>query len=145
MRDLAHRLVTYEAVAVQTSEPIESPAVRVYEKLRKTLIAFTGLAAFQSLASRALTKARAETPGLRAVRVAEDGSLQSRGGFEPQIEMDNGLAGEFLVGDGGIILIACLLGLLVLFIGAVATLSLLRVAWPSAAFDDRIFENGRKA
>ena len=34
MRDLAHRLLTYEAGADKSSEPRESATLRVYEKLR---------------------------------------------------------------------------------------------------------------
>jgi hypothetical protein len=145
MRDLAHWLLAYETVAGKTSEPGQVGTLRVYEKLRQSLSAFAGVAAFESLAFRALTQAKAEAPSLWAVRIAEGGSLQGLGEFEPQIDMDKDLAGEFQAGDGGTILIARLLGLLVLFLGEAPTLSLLRVAWPSAAFDDHISENGRKA
>ena len=48
-------------------------------------------------------------------------------------------------GDGGIILIARLLGLLRLFLGEALTLSLLRNAWPGEVFDDRNSAHGRKA
>ena len=140
MRDLAHRLLTYEAGAGKTSEPMESPTLRVYEKLRQSLGAFAGSAGFQSLAFRALTLARPEAPSLGAARVAVDGSLQGLGEIETQIDMDKDRAGE-----GGIILIARLLGLLRIFLGEALTLSLLRNAWPGEAFDDRNTGNGRKA
>jgi hypothetical protein len=140
MRDLAHRLLTYEAVADKISEPVESAALRVYEKLRQSLGAFAGTAGFQSLASRALALARTEAPSLSVARVSADGSLQGLDEFEHQIDMDKSRAGE-----GGIILIACLLGLLLIFLGENVTLSLLRNAWPGAAFDDRNSGNGRKA
>ncbi len=65
--------------------------------------------------------------------------------FETQIDIDKDRAGESPAGEGGIILIARLLGLLLLFLGEALTLSLLRNAWPGAAFDDRNSENGRKA
>ena len=140
MRDLAHRLLTYEAGAAKTSEPMESPSLRVYEKLRRSLGEFVGVTGFQSLASRALTLARPEAPSLGAARVAVDGSLQGLGEIETQIDMDKDRAGE-----GGIILIARLLGLLRIFLGEALTLSLLRNAWPSEAFDDRNSVHGRKA
>ena len=82
MRDLAHRLLAYEAVAGKTSEPMESATLRVYEKLRQSLGAFAGVAGFQSLASRALTLARSEAPSLSAVQVTADGSLQGLGEIE---------------------------------------------------------------
>ena len=64
MRDLAHRLLAYEAVTGKTSEPSEVAALRVYEKLRQSLSAFAGVAAFESLAFRALTQAKSEAPSL---------------------------------------------------------------------------------
>ena len=140
MRDLAHRLLTYEAGAGKSSKPMESPALRVYEKLRRSLGEFVGVAGFQSLASRALTLARPEAPGLSAARVTEDGYLQGLGELGNQFDMDNDRAG-----DGGIILIARLLGLLLIFLGEALTLSLLRDAWPGATFDDRNSGNGRKS
>jgi hypothetical protein len=145
MRDLAHRLFAYEVVAGKTSEPVEFATLRVYEKLRQSLSAFAGVAAFESLAFRALTQAKSEAPSLWAVQVAEGESLQGLGEFEPQIDMDKDLSGEFPAGDGGIVLIARLLGLLLIFLGEALTLSLLRNAWPGEAFDDRNSGNGRKA
>ena len=132
MRDLAHRLLTYEAGAGNASEPMEFATLRVYEKLRQRLSTFAGVAAFESLAFRALTQAKSEAPGLWAVQVAADGSLQGLGEFESQIDIDKDLAGE-----GGIVLIARFLVLLRIFLGEALTLSLLRSAWPSESFDDR--------
>ena len=145
MRDLAHRLFAYEVVAGKTSEPVEFATLRVYEKLRQSLSAFAGVAAFESLAFRALTQAKSEAASLWAVQVAEGGSLQGLGEFEPQIDMDKDLSGEFPAGDGGIVLIARLLGLLLIFLGEALTLSLLRNEWPGEAFDDRNSIHGRKA
>ena len=50
-----------------------------------------------------------------------------------------------LAGDVGIILIANLLELLLMFLGEALTLSLLRDAWPGEVFDDGNAVNGRKA
>jgi len=140
MRDLAHLLLTYEAVAGKASEPVESATLRVYEKLRQSLGEFVGVAGFYSLASRALALAKPEAPSLNAARVSGDGALQGLGEIETQIDMDNDLAGE-----GGIILIARLLGLLRIFLGEALTLSLLRNSWPGEVFDDRNSEVRRKA
>jgi hypothetical protein len=144
-RDLARCLLSYEAGSIKSSESMESATLSVYEKLRQSLSAFAGVAAFESLAFRALTQAKSEAPGLWAVQVTEGGSLQGLGEFEPQTEIDKDLAGEFRAGEGGIILIARLLGLLLIFLGEAITLSLLRNAWPGAAFDDRSLGNGREA
>jgi len=64
--------------------------------------------------------------------------LQGLGEIKAQIDMDKDRAGE-----GGIILIARLLGLLRIFLGETLTLRLLRNAWPGEAFDDRNAGNGR--
>ena len=139
MRDLAHRLLAYEAATGKTSEPMESPTLRVYEKLRLSLGEFVGAAAFQSLASRALSLARPESLSLSAARITKDGYLQGQGEIENQFDSDNDQ-----VGEGGIILIARLLGLLRIFLGEALTLSLLRNAWPGEALDDRNSPHGRK-
>ncbi len=114
--------------------------MRVYEKLRQSLGEFVGVAGFQSLASRALTLSRPEVPSLSAARVAADGSLQGLGEFQTQID-----GHKDPVGDGEIILIARLLGLLRTFLGEALTLSLLRNTWPGEVFDDRNSLHGRKA
>ena len=144
-RDLALCLLNYEAVSAKSSESMESATLSVYEKLRQSLSVFAGVAAFESLAFRALTQAKSEAPSLWAVKVTEDGSLQGLGEDEPQIDMDKDLADKFPAGDGGIVLIALLLGLLLLFLGEASTLSLLRNAWPGEAFDDYSSEMGRNA
>jgi hypothetical protein len=140
MRDLAARLIAFELNAGESSEPIESAALRVYKKLRQSISAFAGAAAFQSLAFRALSQVQSEVPRLWAVQVAEDGSLEGLSDIRSQIDNDMDLAGE-----EGTILIARILNLLHIFLGEALTLSLLRDAWPGAAFDDRNSGNGRKS
>ena len=138
MRELAQRLLEYEAAAGKASDTMESPTLRVYDKLRQSLGEFVGVAGFQSLASRALTLARPEAPSLGAARVSSDGSLQGVSEIETQIDMDKNQAG-----DGGIILIARLIGLLRMFLGEALTRSLLRNAWPGEALDDHTLAHGR--
>ena len=146
-RALAHRLLAYEAIADKNSEPVESATLRVYEKLRQSLSALAGVAAFQSIAFRALTQAKAEAPGLWAVQIAADGSLDGLGELEPQpdeFEPQLG-SGKEQVDDGGVILIDHILGLLLIFLGQAITLNLLRNTWPGASFDDRNAGNGRES
>ena len=148
MRDVAHRLLTYEAGAGKTSEPTESHAQRVYKKLRQSLVEFVGVVGFQSLESRALKPARPEAMRDGAAQIASEESLlgleqglgENRGEIGTQIDMDKDLAGEV-----GIVLIANLLELLLIFLGEPLTLSLLRVTWPGAALDNCSSENGRNA
>jgi hypothetical protein len=145
MRDLARNLVTREANAAGTSEPEEEAALRVYEKLRQALGKFAGVAGFQSLASRALALARLEDPGFSGAQVNADGSLQGLDEIELQIGIDKDQAHERPAGERGILLIARLLGLLLIFLGEALTLSLLRSMWPGASLDDLNSGNGRKA
>jgi len=128
---LAQRLLAYEAVAGKNSEPAESAAFRVCERLRRPIITLAGVAGFRSLLSRALTLARAEAPSLNTVQVAADGSLKGLDELEPHKEE---------AGDGGAILIAQLIGLLLTFIGEGLTLRLVQDVWPEAAFDGRVSE-----
>ena len=121
--NLARRLLACEVVASENSEPTESSAVRVCEKLRRPLCALAGVAGYRSLLSRALTLARTEAPGLSAVQVAPDGSLEGLGEFESQIEKDH-------AGEAGVILIAQLLGLCLALIGEVLTLRLVEDVSP---------------
>ena len=116
-RHLAERLLLYEAVAGENSEPAESAAFRVCAKLRRPLITLAGVAGFRSLLSRALTLARAEAPSLSAVQVAADGSLKGLDELEPQTDKEQAR-------DGGAILIAQLIGLLVRVVGEAMTLQL---------------------
>jgi hypothetical protein len=144
MRDLAERVLAYEAFGGESSVPLESATLRVYEKLRTGLGEVTGVAGFQSLASRALALARSDVPSLSAVRVSADGALQGLDEIEHQLDVDKIRAGEFPAGEGGITFLARLLGLLLLFLGESLTLSLLRVTWPGGNFNDCTSENGRK-
>jgi hypothetical protein len=116
-RYLAQRLLTYEAVAGENSEPTESGAFRVCAKVRQPLITLAGVAGFRSLLSRALTLARARAPSLSAVLVAPDGSLKVLAELEPEIDTEQ-------VREAGIILITQLLGLLVRVVGEAMTLQL---------------------
>ena len=144
-RELARRLLIYESEAGRRSDPVASPTLRVYEKLRESLGAFAGIAGFRSLASRALALARTEVPSLSAVQVSADGALQGLSEIEQQFDIDKVEAGEFPAGVGGIILISRLLGLLLIFLGEALTLSILRNAWPGATFDERSLGNGRES
>jgi hypothetical protein len=113
-RDLAQQLIAHEGAAGKTSEPMEFAAFRACETLRRPVCALAGVAGFRSLLSRALALARAEAPTLSAVQVAADGSLQGLDELGRKIDKDQ-------VREGGAILIAQLLGLLLTFIGEAMT------------------------
>ena len=136
-RHLAQRLLAYEAVAGESSEPAESAAFRVCAKLRRPLITLAGVDGFRSLLSRALTLAKAEAPSLSAVQVAADGSVKGLDELALQTEKEQAR-------DGGVILIAQLIGLLRTFIGEGLTLRLVQDVWPEAALDGRVSEERGK-
>ena len=136
-RNLAQRLLAYEAVGDENSAPSESAASRVCAKLRGPLITLAGVAGFCSLLSRALTLARAEVPSLSAVQVAADGSLRGLDELVSQTDKEHAR-------EGGVILIAQLVGLLLTFIGEGLTIRLVQDVWPEAAFDGRVSEKRGK-
>jgi hypothetical protein len=136
-RHLAQRLLAYEAVAGENSEPAESAAFRVCAKLRRPLLAFAGVDGFRSLLSRALTLARTEAPSLSAVQVAADGSLRGLDKLASQTDKEQAR-------DGGARLIAQLIELLLTFIGEGLTLRLVQDVWPEAAFGGRLPRKERK-
>ncbi len=130
IQGLAQRLLAFEAGHNNSSDARVDVAVQVIEELRIRLIRLAGVDGFRSLLSRALTLAKAEVPSLNVVHVSADGSLEGFDGIEQSQE--TGAAGR----QGGIVLVAHLLELLVTFIGAPLTLRLVCDAWPDASMDE---------
>jgi hypothetical protein len=124
--DLARRILAYEAVKGKPCRSMESAATLANEKLRLHLCALVGVAGYQGLLSRALTLARAEVPGLGAVRVTTDGYLQGLSELEPHIDQDHAQ-------EGGVIFLAQLLGLFISFIGEALTFQLVQDVAPNLA------------
>jgi hypothetical protein len=77
-----------------------------------------GVDGFQALASRALALAKSQSPRLSAVQVTANGGLRGLSEVESQTDADED-------GEGGIILIAQLLGLFLTFLGEATTLRLI--------------------
>lgn len=130
--DLAQRLLAYESAA-KAEEATTPPLFRVCETLRRPLSALAGTIAFRTLLERALALAKARAPGLGAVQVKDDGSLQGLSG------PPNNQAAD------GVVLIASLLGLLSAFIGEAMMLRLVLDAWPGLSANDLEFLKGREA
>ena len=114
-RELAQRLLAYEAVEAGTALQDTEAVYRVCEKLRRPFTTLAGAAGFRSLLARALTLAKKESPLLDAWEVKPDGSLQ-------------GLNDKAV--QSGAVLIAHLIGLMITFIGESLTLRLLHDVWP---------------
>jgi len=113
-RELAQRLLAYEAAEAETSMADTQAVCRVCDKLRRPLTTLAGAAGFRSLLARALTLAKQESPALGAWEVKPDGSL-------------GGLDGEGA--QSGSVLVAQLIGLMITFIGESLTLRLLHDVW----------------
>jgi hypothetical protein len=120
--DLARRILANETVEGKSSER-KSAAILVNEKLRLHLCALAGVAGYQGLLSRALTLAKEDAPNLSAVQVTADGYLQGLIDLEPQIDEDPAQ-------QGGVILLAQLLGLFLSFIGEALTFRLVQDVAP---------------
>ena len=120
IRELAQRLLAYEAVGDNPSGANMPAGFRVAEKLRRPLSTLAGSSGFRSLLARALTLAKAQVPRLSAVQIKPDGSLEGL----------SDLGNQDQAAEAGVILIAQLLGLLVTFIGESLMLSLVLDAWP---------------
>jgi len=118
IRDWARRLIASEVDADPSSAQAELAILRVYEKLRRQLCAPVGVDGFQSLASRALSLAKSQSPRLSAVRVMANGGLHGLGEVEFQMETEEDA-------EVGIILIAELLGLFLTLLGEAATVRLI--------------------
>lgn len=122
-RSLATRVITYEARATSPPSAKAVTAYQACDRLRSPLMSLVGSGGFHAIHSRALHLATLEIPALGTVRMSADGTLQGleklRGELDP---------GDF--SEGGIVLLAQLLGLLIALIGEPMTLRLVREAWP---------------
>src|SRR6202795_153664 len=119
MRDFAERLIAYETRGNESSGTKTPAAFPVCEKLRPRLANLMGNTGFRALLSRALARAEAEVPSLRAMQVKADGSLAGLDELEAQLD-----PGE--LAEGSVVLVAQLVELLVAFIGENLTLRLVR-------------------
>jgi len=120
-RDLAERLLRYEAGKESPSGPDALQAVHVCQKLNLPLSKLVGETGSSALLTRALTLAKREAEVLSPVKVTDDGALE---GWNGQAES----ASTVLVGH--------LLGLVVTFLGEALTLRLLHDVWPDRTISD---------
>lgn len=120
MRELARRMLAYEAAAGQTPSGDTPAAFRVSEKLRRPLVTLAGAAGFRALLTRALALTRAHTPAVAAFEVRPDGSLDGLTDFKNDAQ----------AAEAGLQVIAQLLDLLVVFIGQPLVLRLVLDVWP---------------
>jgi hypothetical protein len=121
IRELAEQLIAFEG-ASETAATASLPVVsRVVEKLRGPLGKLAGIEGFRALLTRALMLAKAQIPGLGAIHINPDATLEDV----------RGLGNQEQVEEAGLILIAELLELLSLLIGETLTFTLVRDVWPA--------------
>jgi hypothetical protein len=136
MRDIAERLITYEATGNNSSRKKAAANFPVCDKLRPHLATLMGSTGFRALLLRALARAEEEVPSLRAVQVNADGSLTGFDKLEMQAAPDK-------LAMARVVLVAQLLGLLAAFIGEDLTLRIVRDVWPQMAREDmELLEEG---
>jgi hypothetical protein len=123
MRSIAKGLMALETPRSRSSAAKSPAGFRVVEKLRPHLANLMGNGGYRALLARALALAGAEVSWLGAVRVKTDGNFE--GLEEARARLD---PAEFL--EGGTVLMAQLLGLLVALVGPSLTSRLLGEVWP---------------
>jgi hypothetical protein len=129
MRYFAKRLVDSEVNGNKSAKAKTLDAFSVCEKLRPQLATLMGSGGFRALLSRALVLTQAEVSWLRGLHVKPDGTLGGLDGLPMQLNSDSRI-------EGGVVLLAQLLGLLVAFIGEDLTLRLVLEVWPKASLND---------
>src|SRR5450756_1548455 len=137
MQDFAERLIACETRENKSSETKTPAAFPVCEKLRPHLANLMGNTGFRALLSRALVRAEADVPSLRAMQVKADGSLA--GLDKPEVQADPEERAK-----GSVVLVAQLLDLLVAFIGETLMLRIVCDVWPKLPLNDLDFGKGDK-
>jgi hypothetical protein len=129
MRIFAKRLMAHDTDGNKSYGTKIMVGFHVCEKLHLHLATFMGNSGFRTLLSRSLALATTEVPWLRTVRIRDDWSLEGLEELQTQISQDE-------LFEGGVTLLAQLLGLLVTFIGEALTVRLVRDVWPKVSIDD---------
>jgi hypothetical protein len=124
MRDLAGRLIAHEAAISKSSKDGGPSAIQVIDKIRLSLTRLAGAAGFRALLVRALAVTKIQAPGIAGIHAIH---LTSSGGLDGFSELSDTAE----TADIGLLLLAQLLDLLVVFIGEKLVLQLLLDVWPN--------------
>ncbi len=133
MRLLAERLIAFDETEDNSADAM-APAFRACEKLRPHLTTLMGSAGFNALLGRAHVLAKVEVAWLRRVKLNLDGTCEDLEKIFLELEPHHRLEGQ-------VVMLACLLGLLVTFIGEHLTFSLVSQVWPRLPHSDLDFED----
>ena len=137
MRHFAKRLTVCERNANLPSETTNASAFHVCERLRVHLATLMGTTGSRELLLCALLRAKEESPCLGGVQVNADGALEGLEELQAKHNRDEPF-------EGGVVLVAQLLGLLTAFIGETLTLRFVREVWPEVPLDNWDFGKGEK-
>lgn len=132
MRNFAARLIDHEAGLRSAASGI-SAAFSVPDRMRTHLTTLMGDGGHRALMMRSLALAGGEVRWLREIGVGIDGSLEGLDSIREPITPDEAL-------NGGVVLVAHLIGLLVAFIGERLTLQILGEVWPKMPAKDLNFK-----
>ncbi len=135
MRDFAKRLIDHEAGGGQSPQSNLPVAFRACEKLRSHLTTLMGKTGFRALLARSLALGAAEAPWLGTVSLSADGGWQRLEGSDASEDKNQ-------VAEGGVVLLARLLGLLTAFIGEHLTVRLVGEVWPELPLNDLDLKTG---
>ncbi len=114
-REIAERLLAYEAAAQHSSEVSGPAASRVCQKLGHPLSRLIGTDGSRAILARALALARREAEVLNSVKVTDKGVLEGLTGETEQVSA---------------VLVANVIELLLTFLGEPLTLKLVHDVWP---------------
>lgn len=103
-----------------SSNPPPLEVYRVSDKLRRPLSSLAGTSGFQALLARALALTKTQAPVFQSLRVSLDGSLEGL----------NDVVRDAKSTEAGVLLIAKLLEILIMFIGEHLVLQLVMDVWP---------------
>jgi hypothetical protein len=131
LRDIARRLVEYEAGGRSDAVALAEAAARANQRLRQHLCKLVGPAGFHALVSRALVLAKGEYPVLQGVTVNADGDLSGMAA----VPLDQNWQNEHLPALSAVL--ANFLWLLVTFIGDDLALRLVQDLWPDVPLADQ--------
>ena len=118
LRAYAESLIDVENSRNASSESNHVAVFGVIERLGEQFVSLMGAAGFRALLSRALVLANAEVACLRELHIGKDGSFEGLHELGAQPNRKE-------IADGGIVLLARLLGLLMTLIGEDLMLRLL--------------------
>lgn len=135
MRAFAQRLIACERAGEKASAKSVPTALVICTKLQPDLASLMGDSGFRAVMSRALTLAKLESPELNQLRITTNDDRADLYEYEPGLTPDD-------VADGGVVLLAQLLGLLGTFIGESLTERIVRGVWPKLPLSDWEDESG---